>query len=139
MGFYELMLDHEWGKEAFTRFPELIERFDHVVSPHELWFELTDAFQEAYKAPRNEDLISRIYAFAQWCCLHPSGATEEDDLGSCVCVCFYEHIPELPEAVEDMPRWFSRSDVLLMKDTFSYMVGEEGFQRIIQAYDRRKK
>jgi hypothetical protein len=31
----------------------------------------------------------------------------------------------------------------LMKDTFSYMVGEEGFNRILQAYDfagkKRKK
>jgi hypothetical protein len=34
-----------------------------------------------------------------------------------------------------MPRWFSRSDVLMMKETFSYMVGEEGFQRILSAYE----
>jgi hypothetical protein len=58
-------------------------------------------------------------------------------------VCFFEHIPESPAALADMARWFSRADVLLMKDTFSYMVGEEGFNRILQAYDfagkKRKK
>jgi hypothetical protein len=34
-----------------------------------------------------------------------------------------------------MPRWFPRADVILMKDTFSYMVGEEGLARILQVYD----
>jgi len=42
-----------------------------------------------------------------------------------------------------MPRWFSREDVILMKETFSYMVGEEGFKRILEVYDvagkKRKK
>jgi hypothetical protein len=57
-------------------------------------------------------------------------------IGVLVCVCFYEHIPQSPEALEDMPRWFSRDDVILMKETFSYMVGEESFQRILLAYDR---
>jgi hypothetical protein len=133
------MLDYEWGREAFKKFPELIDRFDFVQSPHELWFELRDAFEEAYREPRNEDLISRIYSYANWCCAQPEGKTAEDDLGTCVCACFFEHIPELPAALEDMPRWFSRSDVLLMKEIFSYMVGEDGFQRIIQVYDRREK
>lgn len=131
-----MLLDHDWGREAFNRFPELIDRFDNADDPYLLWFELTEAFKNAYKAPRDEDLIARIYAFADWCCSQPEGATAGDDLGTCVCVCFYEHIPQSAEAVEDMPRWFSRSDVLAMKDTFSYLVGEEGFQRILLAYER---
>ena len=133
------MLDHEWGKEAFKRFPELIDRFDFVDSPYELWFELRDAFEEAYRDPRNEDLIARIYDYANWCGSQPEGKTAKDDLGTCVCVCICEKIPELPTAVEDMPRWFSRSDVLLMKQTFSYRVGDEGFQRILLAYERFQK
>jgi len=130
------MLDHDWGKEAFKRFPELIDRFEFVSSPYQLWFELTDAFRQAYKSPRNEELISRIYAYANWCFSQPRGATAEDDLATCVCTSFYEHIPESPEALEDMPRWFSRSDVLTMKEIFSYMAGGDGFQRILLAYER---
>ena len=133
------MLEHEWGKEAFKRFPELLDEFDAVASPYELWIELRFAFAAAYKDPRNEDLISRIYAYADWCCSQPEGSTAEDDLGSCVCVCFYEHIPEVPEALEDMPRWFLKEDVLVMKETFSYMVGEEGFQKILLAYQRAEQ
>lgn len=34
------MLDYDWGKEAFARFPELLDRFDFVESPYQLWFEL---------------------------------------------------------------------------------------------------
>jgi hypothetical protein len=133
------MLDHEWGREAFNRFPELIGRFDPVESPYSLWLELRFAFDEAYKEPRNENLISRIYAYADWCCAQPEGATAEDDLGTCVAVCFYEHIPQSPEALEDMPRWFELSEIRQMKKTFSYMVGEEGFQRILLAYQRFEK
>lgn len=133
------MLNYVWGKEAFNRFPELIEHFDDVDNPYLLWLELTHAFKEAYKAPRNEDLIARIYDFAHWCCSQPKGATAEDDLGTCVCVCFYEHIPQSREAVADMPRWFSRSDVVTMKDIFSYRVGDEGFQCILRAYERQNQ
>jgi hypothetical protein len=131
------MLSHDWGREAFHRFPELIDRFDNVDDPYLLWIELTYAFKEAYKSPRDEDLISRIFAFAEWCCSQPRGATAADDLGTCVCTCFYEHIPELPEALADMPRWFSRSDVLKMKDIFSYLAGEDGFQRILLVYEHK--
>jgi len=53
--------------------------------------------------------------------------------------CFYEHIPETLEALKDMPRWFSDSDVLTMKEIFSYMVGEEGYQRILLACDKHGK
>jgi hypothetical protein len=130
------MIEHEWGKEALNRFPELLDRFDQVDSPYLLWFELTEAFKEAYKTPRNEDLIARIYAYADWCCSQPEGNTAEDDLGTCVCACFYEHIPEFPEALEDMPRWFSRPDVLTMKTIFSNMVGEEGYQKILSVFAR---
>lgn len=134
-----VMLDHEWGKEAFKRFPDLLDSFDHVDSPYALWIELRMEFHEAYKAPRNEDLIARIYDFARWCCSQPPGKTAEDDLGTCVCVCFYEDIPESPEAIEDMPRWFSRSEVLLMKEVFSYHAGKEGLHRILVACERYEK
>jgi hypothetical protein len=110
-----------------------------VESPGQLWIELTAAFMQAYKEPRNEDLIARIYQYAEWCCCQPSGKTAEDDFGSIVCVSLYEDIPTSPEALEDMPRWFSREDVILMKDTFSYMVGKEGFHKILQAYERFQK
>ena len=79
------MLDYDWGKEAFQRFPELIDRFDTVQSPYELWFELREAFEDAYKDPRNEDLISRIYDYANWCGLQPEGKTAETSVRRSMC------------------------------------------------------
>jgi hypothetical protein len=33
-----------------------------------------------------------------------------------------------------MPRWFTLEDVKRMKDTFSYIVGPEGYARILARY-----
>jgi hypothetical protein len=132
------MAKQAWEKEAFKRFPEL-RKFDPMGSAYVLWPELAEAFKRAYRAPRNEDLIARIYAFADWCCSQPPGDNAENDLATCVSVCFYEHIPESPEALKDMPRWFSRSEVIAMKETFSYLVDEEGFQTILAAFTRHHR
>ena len=112
---------------------DLLGQLDEI----HLWSQLRDLFDLAYGPPRNEDLIKRIYDYADWCCQQPSGTTAEDDLATCVAVSFYEHIPECQEALQDMPRWFTLDDVRAMRDTFSYMVGEEGYQRILQAYSRQ--
>jgi hypothetical protein len=126
-----------WHTEALGRFPELSERLESVATMYELWFELTDSFKKAYQAPKNEDLIARIYAFAEWCCSQNEGSSPDDDLGTCICACFYEEIPTCADATADMPKWFSRFEVLAMKPIFSYQVGEEGFMRILAAYDRK--
>lgn len=128
-----------WDIEAIQRFPDLVDRFEGITSVYALWNELTDIFKEAYRQPKNDDLIARIYDYANWCCSQPEGTTAQEDLGTCVCTCFYEEIPTCAEAIKDMPRWFSHSDVLIMKPIFSYMVGEQGFQQILAAYDSLPK
>jgi hypothetical protein len=89
--------------------------------------------------PRNEDMIRRIYAYAWWCESQPSGTTAEDDLASCVSVCFMEHIPTIPEAVDDMPRWFTQDQVLAMKSVFSYLVGERGYAEILARFENSQR
>ena len=130
------MLTDQWRTEAFKRFPDLAVRFQQADTSYLLWFELRDAFKQAYRSPRNEDLIKRVYDYCDWCIDQPAGTTAEDDLATCVSVCFFEHIPEVSEAVEDMPRWFSRADVLSMKDVFSYLVGSEGYAKVLARFDR---
>lgn len=133
------MLSNEWRTEAFKRFPEFRDRFEGADNPYSLWSELSDAFEEAYDEPRNEDLIKRIYEYGDWCCTQSPGETAEDDLGTCVAVCFFEHIPEIPRALDDMPRWFTREDVLEMKPLLSYQVGEEGYAKVLARFDRYDK
>ncbi len=131
-----------WRAEAFARFPDLVDRFREAdefgegENASHLWHILWESFAEAYKTPRNEDMIQRVYAYCRWSLGQPAGTTAEDDPGSIISVCFFESIPTLPEAVDDMPRWWSRSDVVATKEIFSYMVGEEGFAKILARFDR---
>jgi hypothetical protein len=111
-------------------FPELSARFEGIDSPYLLWFELNDAFEQAYEAaPRNESLIKRVYNYSDWCCRQPRGKTAEDDLLTCVAVCFYEHIPCHRAARADMPRWW-RAEDLREPSIFKYHLTESEFREL---------
>ena len=130
----------KWKQEATTRFPEFDETArDAWETPYLCWFDLLTALRNAYHAPRNEDLIRRIYQFAKWCNEQPRGKTAADDLPTCVAVCFYEHLPEDTNTLADMPRWFKWSEVVLMKDIFTYHTGEEGFRNIEKSFARARR
>ncbi len=129
------MLSDDWKVEAIRRFPEIEEAYrEDWDNPYLCWTDLSILFDDFYKPPRNDDGIARIYAFADWCLKQPAGQSAEDDLGNCVAVNFFEHIPQCEEAMKDMPRWFSIDDVIATRDVFSHLVGPEGFQRILEVY-----
>jgi hypothetical protein len=133
-------MSDEWKNEGVRRFPELGEKVEGWETPYLLWFDLRDAFESAYRAePRGESMIRRVYEFADWCSQQPQGRKADDDLPTCVAVCFYEHVPESPEALADMPRWFKREDVLKMRDVFLYHAGEEGFRRMLEVFDNYRE
>ncbi len=123
----------EWHTEALRRFPQLTDSIERADNPYTVWIDLNAAFATAY-AEDNESLIRAIYDYAGWCCRQPSGTTAEDDLGTCVACCFFEHIPIVPKAVQDMPRWWKREDVVSMKDIFSYHAGPQGYQQILARF-----
>ena len=111
-------------------FPELVSRFEDADTPCLLWFELREAFVRAYEqSSRNESLIKRIYQYSDWCVDQPQGQTAEDDLTTCVAVCFYEHIPQHPTAREDMPRWW-RAEDLREPSIFQYHLSDEEFREL---------
>ncbi len=104
-----------WKEHALQALPELTAEIEEAESSYQMWGSILDAFGDAYAESRNESLIRRIYDYADWCCQQPPGETAADDLGTCVAVCFFEHIPEIPAALNDMPRWFPKADVIAMK------------------------
>lgn len=130
------MNESSWDVEAIRRFPDLVERFGGATSVYALWDELIDAFKTAYRPPLDEDLIRRIYEYARWCFDQPSAVSTEEDLGTCVTVCFLEEIPTCEAALADMPRWFTRAGVEASRTEFSRLVGEEGYKRILETFDR---
>jgi hypothetical protein len=127
-----------WRAKARELVPEL-DKGCHPIAelegPMMLWIELGMLFEDAYEAePPNEDLIRRIYELAFWCLehgqRHPTDAGR--DLPTCVAVAFLEHIPAHPEARADMPRWFTREEILHMRGIFSYLIGEDEYDRLIR-------
>jgi hypothetical protein len=120
-----------WRQKADEMFPELLSRFEQADTPYLLWFELRDAFERSYElTPRDESLIRRIYQYSDWCCDQPRGQTAEDDLLTCVAVCFYEHIPLHSAAREDMPRWWHAGDLDGEPSVFQYNLSEHEFSEL---------
>jgi hypothetical protein len=122
-----------WQEEALRRFSELSDRIREAESPYQLWDQLLFAFEDAYDS-ENTNLIAAIYGYARWCCEQPRGISANDDLATCVTVCFFEHIPDHPKALQDMPRWWSLEEVKAMKDVFSHHVGADGYARFVELY-----
>jgi hypothetical protein len=119
-----------WKQKAEEMFPELLARFEEASTPYLLWFVLRDVFERAYEqSPCDESLIRRIYQYSDWCVDQPQGRTAEDDLATCVAVCFYEHIPQHPGAREDMPRWWHAKDVS-EPSVFQYHLSDEEFHEL---------
>ena len=132
-------MDTEWLIEAHRRFGDRTDVFEYVETPYTLWANLSDVFKRAYVYPFKETDIREIYEFADWSCRQPRGETSEDDLATCVCVCFYEHIPQVEAGVKDLPRWFKLSEIMTMREIFSYHVGEAGFERMLAAYPKSQR
>ena len=122
------MDNKSWLYEAEKRFPELdgVDSF-RLSTPYLLWGILLEKFRLAYNSPVNENLIKRTYEYADWCIAQPRGETAENDLATCVAVCFFEEIPLLEASRSDMPRWFSLEDFVDMEQLFRSTLSKEEF------------
>jgi hypothetical protein len=123
-----------WRREALQRFPEFRNEIERAETPYLLWFDLTAAFHRAYDAPRNDDLIRRIYEYAEWCGKQPRGRSAQSDLATCVTVSFFEHIPTKAAAAVDLPQWFSKAEFVAMEKTFSYLIGETAYHDLLPLF-----
>jgi hypothetical protein len=57
----------KWRSAAIERLPELRDMISLADSVMALWIDLRLKFEDAYRDPRNDDLIGRIYSYADWC------------------------------------------------------------------------
>lgn len=118
----------EWQHIALQMLPELHSEIESAETPVSLWLEIVFCFDEAYENPRNEDFIRRVYGYADWCLMQPGGETAEEHLPTCVCTCFWEHIPTLKAARDDMPRWFTFEDFMANQHFFKYLLSDREFE-----------
>lgn len=118
--------------------PELQSKIKEAETPMALWVQIIFYFDEAYEEPGNEDLIRRIYAYADWCIYQDAGETAEEHLPTCVVVCFWEHIPTFKPARDDIPRWISFDDLMLNEHIFKHSLSDEEFAELKGLYSNVK-
>lgn len=128
-----------WRAAAIERMPDLKSLVESSKTISELWVGLCDEFAIAYDKPMNEDVIAQIYAFADWCVEAPRCDEDGRDPFSAVVVGFYESIPTLPNARDDMPRWFKYSAVKDNRLVFSYLIGDEAFEKLLEHMKQNQK
>ena len=117
-------------KKADDLFPDQEKWARSADTPYLFLIELRLLFEKAYVHPRDESFIKRVYDYADWCDHQPRGKTAEDDLLSAAAVCFYEHLPENQAVRADMPRWFTRQEILNMKSLLRYRISERSTRKV---------
>lgn len=128
----------KWRSAAIERLPELRTLIASVDNVMALWIELRIKFEDAYREPRNEDLIARIYSYAHWCWNAPRHEDAGHDPSTAATVAFFEHIPEIPAARQDMPRWFTFDEIAANKQLFISSIGEIAFQNLLAHMQRNR-
>lgn len=121
-----------WRSHAIELFPEFRKRIEQADGIFALWSELSLKFQDAYRIdPPDDGLIARIYSFAEWCLQAPRNANANFDPATAVDVGFYEDIPTIKYARDDMPRWFTYQDVVNLGAAFAYSIGPEKYDELL--------
>jgi hypothetical protein len=129
-----------WRAAAIERLPEFREIIAKAETIMQLWIELKNEFRNAYLEPRNDDLIGRIYSFAEWSWQAPRLEDAVHDPSTGATVAFLEHIPSIPAARDDMPRWLTFDEVVANKQLFTTWGGltEIEFKELL-AYMQRNR
>lgn len=125
---HELSKIADWRHTALQLLPELAEEIREAETPYLLWIDLRLVFEAAYRSlPLEDSLIQRIYQFGRWCFSQPRGKSAEDDLLTCVFVCFFEHIPDCKAALDDVTRWLSSDDFAVLEGVFKETMTKKSF------------
>ncbi len=129
-----------WRAEALRRLPELRSAIDSAHQIMAFWIDAGEAFRRAYaEQPPNESLIARIYSYADWCLNAPRVSDAGHDPSTAVVVAFFEHVPTIPAAWRDMPRWFTFAEIAESKAIFSYHLSEIEFESLLAHMQRNRR
>ena len=128
-----------WRSAAIERLPRLravVARADTVSM---LWIDLGLAFADAYREPRDEATIAGVYAYADWCVAAPRLDGPGRDPLTAAVAGFYEDVPTIPAARDDMPRWFRAVEVRQNRQTFAYHLDHDEFDALLAHLQRNRK
>ena len=129
----------EWRAKAAECFPEFREIVDEARDPICLWIDLFMCLCNAYDlTPPNDDMIRRIYDFADWCFRQPETDSVETDLSSAVVVSLIESIPLDQRVAADLHRWFSIEDIKGFESLLRYHQIKEEYDKFLLDFIRKK-
>jgi hypothetical protein len=124
----------DWKTNALLLIPDLAPEIEEAQTPYLLWLSLYEAFREAYGQHQNDALIGQIYAYAKWCLAQPRHAVMEEDLTTCVCLCFYQNIPLLEAARKDLARWLTAGDFATLAEVLRFHSSPEVFEELARPF-----
>ncbi|WP_435009120.1 hypothetical protein P12x_000370 [Tundrisphaera lichenicola] len=127
----------DWKGAALAIVPDLAGEIEKAESPYFLWIELYRVFREAYNSTRDDALIGQIYGFAKWCLEQPRGERYEEDVKTCVCLCFYQNLPLLPAARDELGKWLQPEDFATLKLVFQFHCDDKVFGLIESQFSER--
>jgi hypothetical protein len=133
----------EWLAKAWDLFPELEGHlFNHHShdTPVDLWIDLDNLLGMAYdETPSNDDLIGRIYDYADWCFKQPE-SDHAEILSSAAAFGLIENIPLNLKAADDLYRWMSIESFQGFESLFRYHLDtEDAYCRYRDEFMRKKQ
>ena len=120
----------DWKDAGLAMVPEMAGEFERAETPYLLWIDLYHAFRQAYVPPADDALVGRIYAYAKWCLDQPRGERYEDDIRTCVCLCFYQNVPLVPAARDELGKRLAPEDFATLKSVLRFHCDDDAFGRI---------
>ena len=132
---------NDWRQEAFRLLPDYQEQIEPTQTASEFWRELWFDFKSAYQQePKDDALISSIYAFAFWCWHGPDYGGNDIDLITTVFGQFFENLPREAAMRRDMPRWLCLKEFeVLEAGPFTYYLNRSEVILMGKEFRRQKK
>ena len=121
-----------WRSRALETFPELraeIESPDATL--HEIFFTLLPWCRDAHHSG-NDEVLSRIYGFAEWCAGQPA-----KELWNPAGVAFYEHLGDSQVTLTAIPKWVSREVFEDIAGLLAARIGEAKVAQLRRQYNSR--
>ena len=125
-----------WRRVALEKIPKLRRLIEAAPNVMALWIELQLklAHGDLYQSSLDEKVIAGIFNYASWCL----NKSHNWDTKPAVVCAFYEHLPKMKEAREDLPNHMSMEDFLKLKEDFRYLLSEKEHEEFVKEFLRRK-
>jgi hypothetical protein len=121
-----------WRRMALELLPE--QKFQNsrdYFSVYMIFFDLLPLAVSAHQS-LNEDLLQRIYKYAEWCWTQKD---KSSDTYNAVCVAFYEHLVDEEITSEAIPKWIKPVIFEDIRDVFEPRMTTDEYQALLLRYN----